>query len=238
MKVGTKYEYPDWRLSPTLVENIKKMYGRFGLNQIEDKKMLAVFLGHKSPSGGFNSKMAAMKTYGLISGRGFVQVTELGKRIAYPDKPNEAYEAVKEAVNNIPLWRELYEKYTSKGVELPDEDFWVDLQTIANLVPDDAKKASKIVRKDYLDDIQYLNSLKEAQTEAIGMTGTPQINTFKANPSVSSTPDTISADAAAIVSGLVKLEAFKVAKDFIDFIEQKKKSEKPTENTCENKTES
>lgn len=238
MKVGTKYEYPDWRLSPTLVENLRKMYGRFGLNKIEDKKMLAVFLGHKGPSGGFNSKIAAMKVYGLISGRGFVQVTELGRRIVYPDKPNEAYEAVREAVNNIPLWRELYEKYTSKGVELPDEDFWVDLQTIADLVPDDAKKASKTVRKDYLDDVQYLNSLKETQIEVDHVKPSPQIDTSKANLSGYPTADNVSADAAAIVSGLVKLEAFKVAKDFIDFIEQKKKSEKPKEDTCEKQTES
>lgn len=229
MKVGKKYQYPDWRLSPTLVENLRKMYGRFGLNKIDDKKMLAVFLGHKGPSGGFNSKMAAMKTYGLISGRGFVQVTELGKRIVYPEKPNEAYEAVKEAVNNIPLWRELYEKYTSKGVELPDEDFWVDLQEIAVLVPDDAKKASKTVRKDYLDDIQYLNSLKGTQTEAKQMAGSSQINTSSAN---------LSADAAAIVSGLVKLEAYKVAKDFIDFLEEKKKSPKESKSSSETKTES
>jgi anti-sigma28 factor (negative regulator of flagellin synthesis) len=236
MKVGKKYEYPDWRLSPTLVENLRKMYGRFGLNKIEDKKMLAVFLGHKGPSGGFNSKIAAMKTYGLISGRGFVQVTELGKRIVYPDKPNEAYEAVKEAVNNIPLWRQLYEKYTSKGVELPDEDFWVDLQEIAELVPDDAKKASKTIRNDYLDDIQYLNSLKEAQIEVEHVEPSSKIDTPKAKISDIPAADNVSAAAAEIVSGLMKLDAFKVAKDFIDFIEEKKKSKEPKE-TCEKKTE-
>ena len=240
MKVGTKYEYPDWRLHPTLIETLKKIYGKFGLNNITDKKMLAVFLGHTSVTGGFLSKMAAMRVYGLITGRGYIQVSELGKRIAHPEKPNDPYEAVKDAITSIPLWRIFYEKYTSKNVELPDEDFWVDLQAIAELVPDDAKKASKIVRKDYLDDIQYLISLKETETEGKQMKDASKINTSDANLSSAPTPiiNKESVDEATLVSGLVRFGAYKVAKDFIDFIELKKKANAPSEVTSDTETDS
>lgn len=145
--------------------------------------MLAVFLGHTAVTGGYLSKMAAMRAYGLITGRGFVQVSELGKRIAHPEKPDDPHEAVKDAITSIPLWRALYDKYTSKGVELPDVDFWVDLQQIAELVPDEAKKASKNVRKDYLDDVQYLYSLKGVKSGGQKVPEPNPIDNNQAKPS-------------------------------------------------------
>jgi len=233
MKVGTKYEYPEWRLSPTLVDNLKKMYGRFGLNKIDDKNMLAVFLGHSGPSGGFLSKMGALRTYGLITGRGYIQVSELGKRIAHPEKPNDPYEAVKEAITQIPLWRVLYEKYTGKGVELPDVDFWVDLQEIADLVPDEAKKASKNVRKDYLDDVQYLKSQEGTKSGGSSLKGQDIIDNEGAKSG-----GMISDEPAELVKGLVKQGAYDIAKQFIDFLATKdKKTKKELEATGKEKTE-
>jgi hypothetical protein len=180
--------------------------------------------------------MAAMRVYGLITGRGYVQVSELGKRIAHPEKPNDPYEAVKESIINIPLWRALYEKYTSKDVELPDADFWVDLQEITELVPDEAKKISKTVRNDYLLDIQYLNSLKGTRIEVKKMKDESQINTSSAT-----LPPTInegSVDEATLVSGLVRAGAYKVAKDFIDFIEKRKKENPLSDATSDTEKDS
>lgn len=229
MKVGTKYEYPDWRLHPTLIETLQKMYGRFGLNKIEDRNMLAVFLGHTGVTGGYLSKIAAMRVYGLITGRGYVQVSELGKRIARPEKPNDPYEAVKESITSIPLWRELYEKYTSKNLELPDIDFWVDLQEIAELVPDEAKKASNRVRKDYLDDTQYLKSLEGTQKRGINVTEKDQLDRNKANQA-----PVINDEPAELVKGLVKQGAYEIAKQFIDFLAKKDKEPKTKLKTPEN----
>ncbi len=226
MKVGTKFDYPDWRLHPTLVGTLEKMYGRFGLNKIDDRNMLAVFLGHTGVTGGYLSKMAAMRAYGLITGRGFVQVSDLGKRIVHPEKPNDPYEAVKESIISIPLWRAFYDKYTGKGVELPDVDFWVDLQEIAELVPDEAKKAAKNVRKDYLDDVQYLKSLEGTQKRGIDMDKQDQVdkNEAKSAPVISDEP-------AELVKGLVKQGAYAIAKQFIDFLASRdnepKKESKP-----------
>lgn len=159
-----------------------------------------------------------MRTYGLITGRGFVQVSELGKRIVHPEKPNDKFEAVRDAITSIPLWRAFYEKYTSKNVELPDMDFWVDLQEIADLVPDDAKKASKTIRNDYLDDIQYLKSLEGTKSGGFHTDEQDQINKNQARPR-----DMIEDEPAELVKGLVKQGAYNIAKDFIDFLSKKDK---------------
>jgi hypothetical protein len=129
---------------------------------------------------------APINTLSPIHGKpslGFVQVSELGKRIAHPEKPDDPYEAVKDAITSIPLWRALYDKYTNKGVELPDVDFWVDLQQIAELVPDEAKKASKSVRKDYVDDVQYLYSLKGVKSGGQKVSEPNPIDNNQAKPS-------------------------------------------------------
>lgn len=230
MKVGAKYEYPDWRLHPTLIENLQKMHGRFGQNKIEDRNMLAVFLGHTQVTGAYLSKMAALRAYGVITGRGYIQVSDLGKRIAHPEKAGDPFEAVKDAILNIPLWRVLYEKYTGKSVELPDVDFWVDLQEISDLVPDDAKKASKNVRKDYLDDVQYLKSLEGTQKRGIGMTEQDQLdkNNAKSIPVISDEP-------AELVKGLVKQGAYEIAKNFIDFLAKKDEEPKKESKTMSKK---
>ena len=176
MKVG-KYSYPDWKLHTKLIETLQKMYGKFALKRIDDKNVLAKFLGHTGVTGGFLSKMAALRAYGLITGRGYVQVTELGKRIVHPEQPNDPYDAVKEAITHIPLWRVFYENYTKEGVELPDTDFWVDLGKIADLVPDEAKKVSNRVRNDYLADIRYLKSLEKPKSEVSDMSKEDKFDT-------------------------------------------------------------
>jgi hypothetical protein len=219
MKVG-KYTYPDWRLQPTLIETIKKIYGKFALKRIDDKDVLAKFLGHTGVTGAFLSKMAALRAYGLVSGRGYIQVTELGKRIVDPEQPNDPYEAVKEAITNIPLWRVFYENYTAKGVELPDADFWVDLRKITDLVPDDAKKVSNRVRKDYLDDIQYLKLIEKPKSEVSDMKERAQIDTSKANLRG------IGEEPADLVKGLVKQGAYDIAKQFIDFLKAREAKKK------------
>jgi hypothetical protein len=56
-------------------------------------------------------------SYGLISSRG-IQVTDLGIDDA---EKNSVY---KEALLNIPLWKELFGKF---GKTLPDSNFWANL---------------------------------------------------------------------------------------------------------------
>jgi len=219
MDVGKNYSYPDIRIYPTLTDIVKKIHGKFENQRIKDKEMLAKFLGHTGVTGAFNARMAALRAYGLIEGRGYVKITETGRKIALPDssKPNEADEGLLEAVLKVPLWRVFYDRWTSKGEELPESSFWVDLKEIAGIVPDEARKIANQVRKAYLDDIRYVKAIKKPKKRVSGMDTEGKFDT--------STATSIDAQ-ADIVRGLILQGAYRIAKDFIDFIESKAKPEK------------
>lgn len=156
MKVGT-YDIPDHRLEPTLIDATKKIYEKFRSDEA-DKESVAQLLGHKSASGAFAQKLSNMRAYGLITKRG-IKVTELGKKITYGDTEEIRNNALKEAILNIPLWSEIYSKH---GVDLPKEDFWVDLRTITGLEAPDAQKLEDDVRKAYIQDTR--NIVEETKT--------------------------------------------------------------------------
>lgn len=158
MKIG-KFDVPDMRLHPTLISDIKTMYSKFGQKSI-DYTTLASVLGHKSArSGTFTAKMTVMRTYNLIEGRGKVCVTETGKKIAQiPPNSQELNAGLTEAVTSIPLWKELYEKYTEVGEDLPSSDFWLVLREICQISPEEAQNKAEMVRKAYLEDIKDVES--------------------------------------------------------------------------------
>ncbi len=151
MKVG-KYDIPDMRLYPLLVEATKKIYEKFKSDEATNQLTVAQMLGHKSVSGGFLTKLASMRAYGLIEKRG-LKVTDIGKRLTYGAGEEERNEALKEAILSIPLWKEFFSKW---GVNPPSTDFWVDLGKITGMEAPDAQNVEKIVRNAYLDDIRYL----------------------------------------------------------------------------------
>lgn len=152
MKVGS-YEYPDYRLFPTAVEATKIIFDKFKGESAPDNATVAALWGHKSVSGSVLSKLGALRSYGLLEKRG-IKVTDLGKSITYPTNDDEKNEAVKQAILNIPLWAELYRKF---GVNLPKENFWVDLRQITGLEAPDSQKNAELVRNDYMEDVKYLN---------------------------------------------------------------------------------
>ncbi|HEV2226753.1 MAG TPA: hypothetical protein VGR56_08125 [Nitrososphaerales archaeon] len=163
MKVGT-YEIPDMRLNPTLTDAVKTMYNKFGEGEV-DYITLAPVLGHKtSNSGSFIMKIANLRAYRLIDGRGKVKVSDIGRKMAFPkqgtDEENQGYI---EAVSNIPLWKELYEKYTKVNASLPADDFWIILRQITGVTPEEAKTSAETVKKAYLDDARLIRAPKQAE---------------------------------------------------------------------------
>lgn len=160
MQIG-KFEVPDMRLHPTPINDVKKMYSKFGQKDV-DYTTLASVLGHKSArSGSFTSKMSAMRTYNLIDGRGKVRVTETGRKIAQiPPNPKELNAGLIEVIKNIPLWNELYEKFTKVGEDLPSVDFWLVLREICHISPEEAQNKAEMIRKAYLEDIKDIESSK------------------------------------------------------------------------------
>jgi hypothetical protein len=153
MKIGDK-TIPENRL-PSLIEAVKVLYGKFGTKEIDDETASRL-LGHTtSRSGAYIQKRADLRAFGLIEPRGPIKVTEIGRKVSYPNNTKEEQEGLIQAIMNIELWKLIYEKYTKKGLTLPS-DFWTDIREWTGLPPEEAKKAAEIVRKAYLEDIKYI----------------------------------------------------------------------------------
>ena len=211
MKVG-KYDIPNIRLHPTLFEATKTLYEKFGSEEAPDQLTVANLLGHKTDkSGAFISKLADLRAYGLITSRG-LKVTDLGKKLTYDPSDEERNNALKEALLNIPLWKELYSRF---GRTLPTSNFWVELTKITGLEAPEAKRIEEIVRNAYLADFQYLKEEKKPEGEGKGMSPEDKGDTSTA---ISSSVER----QASIVQNLIKEGAYDIAKNFIDFIKAKK----------------
>jgi hypothetical protein len=158
MNIGS-YSIPDVRLQPTLVTDLRTMYGKFEQRDVDFTTLASVWGHTNARSGTFTAKKAVMITYGLIEGRGKVHVTETGRKIAQiPPNPKELQEGLVEAISNIPLWKELYQKYTKVGKDLPTSDFWLDLRQMCQVSPEEAQNKAEMVRKAYLEDITGITS--------------------------------------------------------------------------------
>jgi hypothetical protein len=72
---------------------------------------IAGYMGHATTnSGAFRAKLAALRDYGLVSGRGeSLEITQVGRRIAIPETGEERLTALQEAFANTvfgPLYQE------------------------------------------------------------------------------------------------------------------------------------
>jgi hypothetical protein len=72
---------------------------------------IAGYMGHATTnSGAFRAKLAALRDYGLVSGRGeSLEITPVGRKIALPETDEERLTALQEAFANTvfgPLYQE------------------------------------------------------------------------------------------------------------------------------------
>lgn len=173
MKIG-KYDIPTYRLHPYLDEATRKLFENFKFEEAPNSLTVAQLLDHKTDkSGGFLTKIADMRAYGLITSRG-IKVTDLGKRLTWGETEEEKNTAYKEALLTIPLWKEFYGKF---GKTLPTSNFWAQLGKIAGLEAPDAQKAEENVRKAYQDDFQYVREEKKPESEGSKLSDQTQIDT-------------------------------------------------------------
>lgn len=114
----------------------------------------------------------------MITSRG-VKVTDLGKLLTYGESEEQKNKAYKEALLGIPLWKELYSKF---GKTLPVSNFWAQLGKIAGLEAPDAQNVEEIVRKAYLDDIQYVKDEKTSEGGGDEMEDKDNIDKSSAKP--------------------------------------------------------
>ena len=157
MKIGS-YTIPDLRLFPKIHEATRLIYENYRLDEARDETAVATLLRHKSPSGAFYSKIADLRLYGLLESRG-IKATPLAEKLTYGTE-QEKQEATNKAILNVPLWKELYSRF---GVELPESNFWVQLQRITGLDPLEAQKHADSVRKAYLDDASHIKAIEKPE---------------------------------------------------------------------------
>lgn len=96
------------------IEVATALYNRIGFGSCEQDE-LAAEMG-QTISGAFRQKTSAARTFGLVAkdGRSAFVLTDLGKRMVSPEgKPS----AVVDAFLNVPLYREIYDKF--RGHNLP-----------------------------------------------------------------------------------------------------------------------
>ena len=159
MRIG-RFSLPAIRLYPALIDAVRTIHDRYGAQRIEDLDELARLLGHASSrSGTFMLKLAALRSFGLLEGRGSVKVTAVGAKIARGATREEEAEALESALGSIPLWGELRHRF---GVELP-ADFPEHLATIVG-DPEEARAKAEWVKKSYLTDAKPLRNFRLAAT--------------------------------------------------------------------------
>ena len=150
MKVGS-YEIPDSRLVPSAIADAKKIYDVIKTGQIKTSEIGKVF-GYKNyATGVFYRRLNSMVGYGLIKkiSSTSYQITDLGTGLCYPDPAKEQV-LKNRAVLNVELWSKLLEKC---GKDLPSNNFWIQLQNIAKMEPQEAQKMESQIKKWYVDDI-------------------------------------------------------------------------------------
>jgi len=188
-----KYEYP--QIAPRVIIE--------ALDKIRESKVTTVagvaqVLGHKTHnSGGFFAKLAAMnKYYGVIDKRGdAIELTPLGKKIAYPANDNERAEAISEMVLRIPLFRDLFARL---GEIYDKSQFFIHLSELAGVERDVAVTESNMIRNLYDEVLPYLRSSTVSKHSIDAVTETV---TMQAGQSASIGP-------CNVPEGMIRIEIF------------------------------
>jgi len=218
LKLGN-YAYPDVSLSDS-VKDAKKIYDRFKDEEVASQ-LISEAIGYRG--GAFFQRLSALRKYGLVSPRGKVQVTDLGKRITYPASRDVELSAIEEAVKNVELFKVLYDKF---DVELPKEKFWVNLVNITGAEAPDAQAKEDAIRQVYVDSIKPLSTARvgKAELPATFEAIEPDFATFE-------TEDfkiQIRKDLATIEFAKTKL--MDVIKPWLDYVEGKIKAKEGEKN--------
>lgn len=116
--------------------------------------------------GRYNRVVASMGHWGLIDASGKkVEITERGKRLMYPDSPQEAEEVKNEAVKGSLIFVGIYGKYGSNPTE---EHIRLFLRQTAVVSREEAENKSLKVLKAYKKVVKYFKLAKKPLMPRIG----------------------------------------------------------------------
>ena len=149
-KLG-QYTYPDIRFGDA-VEISGRVLTKF--KGTVSVKGLAWELGMAEGSGTLFAKVAAMRDFGLIEGRGELRISPLAQRVLHPATPEEGRAARAEAFQRVELLRQLYGRFDG---EVPDDmSMLVGLEEITRASRDEIVRRAPLIQKHLTDAIRVL----------------------------------------------------------------------------------
>ena len=144
-KLGT-YSYPDIRFSDAVeiaARILNKFRGTVGV------KGLAWELGMAENSGTLFAKVAALRDFGLVEGRGELRVSDLCRRILHPVNPEEGRDARIQAFERVDLLRTLYERFEGEAPD--DSSMLIALEEISKAPRDEIVRRFSLIQKHMRD---------------------------------------------------------------------------------------
>lgn len=149
-KLGA-YSYPDIRFGDA-VEIAGRILSKF--KGTVSVKGLAWELGMAEGSGTLFAKVAALRDFGLIEGRGELRTTVLVQRLLHPASPAEATSARADAFQRVELLRALYHRFDG---EIPDDlSLLVALQEVTRCRREEAIRRAPLLMKHLTDIVRVL----------------------------------------------------------------------------------
>ncbi|MDO8474336.1 MAG: hypothetical protein Q7S62_02230 [bacterium] len=101
-------------------------------------------------SGTLFAKIAALRDFGLVEGRGELRISDLARRIIHPANPEESRQARIEAFHRVDLLRALYEKFEG---EAPDDSaLLITLEEITKAPREEIVRRFSLIQK-HLGDV-------------------------------------------------------------------------------------
>ena len=151
-KIGA-YKYPEHDIE-TAIDIVERIHNK----GITKQEVLAEELGHSSnKSGAFRNKLTSLRRYGLVGSRGDVSLSNLANKIVSPrPNSNERQMAIGEAVKNVDLFNDLFEKLEYGTPN--DEEFWYHLVELADVERTEAKEKANNIKSLYESGLDYVQS--------------------------------------------------------------------------------
>ena len=166
MKIG-KYVVPNkgMRMRDSL-QNALKLYDEYKTNTITrlngDDGIAKTFGYSGANNGSYTKAVAALKDYGFLekAGASEFKVSKITIDAQFGAE-EEKKDALITALNNIPLWKQLYENFKDR---VPDGPFWLKIRNITGVMSDEAQKVESFLREAYSEDIAFI---KESVGDAV-----------------------------------------------------------------------
>ena len=159
-KLGT-YSYPDIRFGDAVeiaARILAKFKGGVGV------KGLAWELGMAENSGTLFAKVAALRDFGLVEGRGELRVTDLCRKILHPANPGEGRWARVQSFQRIDLLRALYDKFNGESPD--DSTLLIALEEITKAPREEIIRRFTLIQKHLIDAARIMKSASDASETA------------------------------------------------------------------------